>query len=324
MHLLRRGGLQGVPIDLSRVHVLFNGALRSHRQLRTVDRRAIGLGLEGAFLPVVAGVGEGELLVPDLGALDCVGHRERALGLRVGVGHRHLGRLILDDGDGLRLRGGQRVSRPEGGVGDLGDGAGRARLDLLGVLRGLPALHHQEARGVVSAAVGEQEGGVAEVAVAGQGLRDREVTVIHGHGVSRVAQRHGLELLLLNGRSVGALAVHHEGRLTPDDTFRSDRGVRRVLVEREDRSGGEDFLEHGLRTDVEGHLEVTTSTLLVEGARGLPARVGACLRVTGQVVVDTDLEGGVRRHLAGLGSGEELGDLESTEAGLHLDVNGEG
>ena len=324
MHLLRRGGLEGVPIDLSRVHVLLNGALSAHGQLRTIDRRAIGLGLEGAFLAVVAGVGEGELLVPDLGALDCVGHRERTLGLRVGVGHLHLGRLILDDGDGLRLRGGQRVPGPERGVGDLGDGAGRARLDLLGVLRGLPALHHQEARGVVSAAVGEQEGGVAEVAVAGQGLRDREVTVIHGHGVSGVAQRHGSELLVRDGRGAGALTVHREGRLTPDDTFGSSRGIRGVLVECEDRSNGEDVLENGLRTDAEGHLEVTTSTLLVEGARGLPVRVGACLRVTGQVVVDTDLEGGVRRHLAGLGSGEELGDLESTEAGLHLNVNGEG
>ena len=192
------------------------------------------------------------------------------------------------------------------------------------MLRGLPALHHQEARGVVSAAVGEQEGGVAEVAVAGQGLRDREVTVIHGHGVGGVAQRHGLEHLLLNGCSVGALAVHREGRLTPDDTFGSGRGVRRVLVECEDRSGGEDFLEHGLRTDVEGHFQVTARTVLVEGTRGLPARVGTCLRVTGQVIADTDLEGGVRRHLAGLGPGEELGDLESTEAGLHLDVNGEG
>ena len=192
------------------------------------------------------------------------------------------------------------------------------------MLRGLPALHHQEARGAVSAAVGEQEGGVAEVAVAGQGLRDREVTVIHGHGVRGVAQRHGRELLVRDGRGAGALAVHHEGRLAPDDTFGSSRGIRGVLVECEDRSGGEDFLEHSLRTDVESHLEVTTSTLLVEGTRGLPARVGACLRVTGQVVVDTDLEGGVRRHLAGLGSGKELGDLESTEAGLHLNVNGEG
>ena len=148
--------------------------------------------------------------------------------------------------------------------------------------------------------------------------------MIHGHGVSGVAQRHGLELLVLNGHSAGALAVHHEGRLTPDDTVGSDRGVGRVLVERQDRSGGEDLLEHGLRTDVEGHVQVTASTVLVEGTRGLPARVGACLRVTGQVVVDTDLEGGIRRHLAGLGSLEELGDLEPTEAGLHLDVNREG
>ena len=324
MHLLRRGGLEGVPIDLSRVHVLLNGALRAHGQLRTVDRRAIGLSLEGAFLAVVAGVGEGELLVAHGSTRGGVGHRERALGLRVGVGHRHLSRLILDDGDGLRLRGGQRVPGPEGGVGDLGDGAGRARLDLLGVLRGLPALHHQEARGVVSAAVGEQEGGVAEVAIAGQGLRDREVTVIHGHGVSGVAQCHGRELLVRDGRGAGALAVHHEGRLAPDDTFGSSRGIRGVLVECEDRSNGEDVLEHGLGTDAEGHLEVTTSTLLVEGARGLPVRVGAGLRTAGQVVVDTDLESGVGRHLAGLRSGEELGDLESTESGLHLDVDGEG
>ena len=148
--------------------------------------------------------------------------------------------------------------------------------------------------------------------------------MIHGHGIRGVAQRHGRALLVRNGRGAGALTVHREGRLTPDDTLGSDRGLRRVLVERQDRSGGEDVFEHRLRTDGEVHLQVTTSTVLVEGAWGLPVRVGARLRTTGELVVDTDVECGVGRHLAGLRSSEELGDLEPTESGLHLDVDGEG
>ena len=40
--------------------------------------------------------------------------------------------------------------------------------------------------------------------------------------------------------------------------------------------------------------------------------------------MDADLEGGAGRHLAGLSSGEELGDVKPAESGLHLDVNVEG
>ena len=40
--------------------------------------------------------------------------------------------------------------------------------------------------------------------------------------------------------------------------------------------------------------------------------------------MDADLEGGAVRYLAGLGSGEELGDVEPAESRLHLDVNREG
>ena len=148
--------------------------------------------------------------------------------------------------------------------------------------------------------------------------------MIHGHGVGGVAQRHSRGLLVLNGQSVSALAPDHEGRSTPDDAIGSDRGLRRVLIEGQNRSGREGAVEHGLRADGDGHLRVPSGALLVDGPRSSPPRVGIRLGTAGQLVVDADLEGGAVRHLAGLGSGEELGDVEPAESRLHLDVNREG
>ena len=110
----------------------------------------------------------------------------------------------------------------------------------------------------------------------------------------------------------------------PDDAGGSGRGRRRVLVEGQDRPNREGAVVHGLLTDGDGHGGVATSVGLVDGPRSLPPRVGVHGGTAGQGVVDAHLEGGAGRHLGGLGPGEELGDVQSTESGLHLNVDGEG
>ena len=110
----------------------------------------------------------------------------------------------------------------------------------------------------------------------------------------------------------------------PSDTGRSGRGRRRVLVEGQDRPNREGAVVHGLLTNGDGHGGGTTSASLVDGPRSLPSRVGVYGGTAGQGVVDAHLEGGAGRHLAGLGPGEELGDVQPTKSGLHLNIDGEG
>ena len=110
----------------------------------------------------------------------------------------------------------------------------------------------------------------------------------------------------------------------PDDAGGSGRGRRRVLVEGQDRPNREGAVVHGLLTNGDGHGGVATGTGLVDGPRSLPPRVGVHSGTAGQGVVDAHLEGGAGRHLGGLGPGEELGDVQPTESGLHLNVDGEG
>ena len=110
----------------------------------------------------------------------------------------------------------------------------------------------------------------------------------------------------------------------PDDAGGSGRGRRRVLVEGQDRPNREGAVVHGLLTNGDGHGGGATGAGLVNGPRSLPPRVGVHGGTTGQGVVDTHHEGGAGRHLAGLGPGEELGDVQPTKSRLHLNIDGEG
>ena len=110
----------------------------------------------------------------------------------------------------------------------------------------------------------------------------------------------------------------------PGHAGRSSRGRRRVLLEGQDCPDREGAVVHGLLTDGDGHGGVATGAGLVDGPWSLPPRVGVHVGTAGQGVVDAHLEGGAGRHLGGLGPGEELGDVQSTESGLHLNVDGEG
>ena len=113
-----------MPLDLGGLRVLRDGALGAHGQLGAGDRGAVGLDLQRVLGVVVAGVGEGELLVPHLSAGDALGHREGPHVAGVGVGHRHLGGLVLGDRHGLRIRGGQGVAALSRLGAVLGHGAG--------------------------------------------------------------------------------------------------------------------------------------------------------------------------------------------------------
>ena len=270
-----------------------------------VIREGVGAGLAG----VVArhGLGDGE--VADLRG---VGVDERQGNDASGLGDRDrlggFGLQIVAGDAGRRLVLGHLARRSEFGLDSGLDGPAVA-LDL--DLAGLP----------VGALVGEGElfGGYVR---AGAGLGHGEGTELLAHGVG---QLDGGRLPVLDGEGVLDLATHLELRSAPCDPGHGRRRRGRVLAQLDRGSLGE-----GRGREIRflpcNHGEVDRAARPggVHSPRSLPSLVGFHGRSAGKRVLDLDGELRSLGDLAGALALQELGHVEGSETGFHLDVDGEG